>query len=87
MKWDIKSIVYGNSEMNDFVTLRLPRRFVNDLIEDLDEHARMLKATADYLEFVIAPDDGMITDACNEHEADFQVKYYQAVLACIRSQL
>jgi hypothetical protein len=73
--------------MEDFVSLRLPRQFINDLLDDLVEQIRMLSATADYLDSGIVSDDGLIADTSDEYEALFQAEYYQAVLACIRSQL
>jgi hypothetical protein len=87
MKWDIKSISYGNAEMDDFVLLRLPRQFVNEMIEGLAKQIGMFKSTADYLESGVVPDDGLIADTSNEHEAVLQAEYYQTVLDCMRSQL
>ncbi len=73
--------------MDDFISIHLPRRYVQELIEELVEHVELLKATIDYLESGFIPDDIQIADVDNELEAAFIAEYYQAILTCIRGQL
>ena len=73
--------------MEKFVTLRLPRNDVGQILDGLTERMIIWKATEEYLETGFSHLGDCIEECSNPEEARFIAQYYQKIIDLIYKQL
>jgi len=73
--------------MEEFVTLRLPRGDVGQIIDGLTQRMIVWKTTAEFLETGYSQLGDFIEECSKPEEAHFIAEYYQNIIDLIKKQL
>jgi len=73
--------------MDKFVTLRLPRNDVGQIIDGLTERMVIWKTTEEYLKTGFSHLGDYIEECSDPEEASFVARYYEQIIDLINTQL
>jgi len=73
--------------MEKFVTLRLPRIDVGQIIDGLTERVIIWKTTEEYLEAGYSHRGDFVEECSDPEEARFIAQYYEKIIDLIQNQL
>lgn len=73
--------------MEKFVTLRLPRNDVGQIIDGLTERVKIWRTTEEYLETGYSHLGDFVEECSKPEEARFIAQYYENIIDLIQNQL
>ena len=73
--------------MENFVTLRLPRNDVGQIIDGLTERVIIWRTTEEYLETGYSHLGDFVEECSDPEEARFIAQYYEKIIDLIQNQL
>ncbi|MGB2808048.1 MAG: hypothetical protein WBC22_09915 [Sedimentisphaerales bacterium] len=73
--------------MEKFVTLRLPRNDVGQIIDGLTERVKIWRTTEEYLETGYSHLGDFVEECSKPEEARFIAQYYEKIIDLIQNQL
>ena len=73
--------------MENFVTLRLPRNDVGQIIDGLTERMIIWKTTEEYLETDFSHRGDFVEECSDPEEARFIAQHYEKIIDLIQNQL